>query len=901
MIKKFGLFLVLFCTIGYAKAEMLVDDIPDEYFEYYESEMADYEEAAPALTTETQSEKVVKPTTSRAATAQTSRAAVSGTANQRAITSRTSSQATGRNTRNTEISPRATTSRTEITRTSVPSTGAATNRSSVSRVGTPSLSRSATISRSAVNTTNSAARSATRTNTTASTRSATSSSKSATRTKLLPTGYSVSSSTASSYSDGSDSSSVDKLNALKAKSALVSSGLITTGTGSTSVSKSKAATTSSLATKTIASIDSDKTDFNSCKNSYFDCMGEFCNVLNKSAKSCSCSTRMKGFKTKEDNLSQATVDLYNVLQNITYVGYSTEEVKAMFKASEGELAIGEDTTENKQILEDINALLSGNAVSNTSLFSSSNDMMSEITAIANSYSSIDGTSSEDVSTDPSELFATAEESCKSILDTCGENSVDTNSIKKLYNLGITTDCDTYEKTITNQVNSMKKNLLAADTTLKKARLQAQKDKNKYDFSQCVNALSECMTTDAICGDDYESCLDMYGKVISSEGELIETANVSSLVSADSEEFREWLTKKIGTAKKEGVCRGVMDLCQKYTYKNDKYNDKNDVLASYLDSVTNLIKAKQTELTASYKSSCMTDLANCYRTNAKSIAVFDSSVSYDYVRSVVDATCYDIALSCAKSVYGENSNLCPEKDDNKCVENISSVLLNSLSKTYSCGDGKGYYDGKCQKCENIPSETEEKYLYYNSITGECMEKTYTNCASLVAKCVEEDNYCQQLASAGYDTNKVAECFSRCEYKDECGGRPSGLCKNVIIGYVVGNPNLSPKRFASPEFNYPIIKEIVSLIDKYTKEIASSDAYFSCTNTNIQWDCVGNGDYSCKYNNTWPLSSNSDCPGYQITDSNTSACPVDDTTSSCEAREPIRLNSSSLSVCAILQLN
>lgn len=88
---------------------------------------------------------------------------------------------------------------------------------------------------------------------------------------------------------------------------------------------------------------------------------------------------------------------------------------------------------------------------------------------------------------------------------------------------------------------------------------------------------------------------------------------------------EYLQNKIGYVsgnnsdrKNYGMCVGVLNKCQDYTYTgtgtNSTYNPKNDVIKQYLGRVLIQIKAKQDEVLSEYAESCINDVQSCLAQN-----------------------------------------------------------------------------------------------------------------------------------------------------------------------------------------------------------------------------------------------------------------------------------------------
>ncbi|MBO7509405.1 MAG: hypothetical protein J6T57_03985 [Alphaproteobacteria bacterium] len=101
------------------------------------------------------------------------------------------------------------------------------------------------------------------------------------------------------------------------------------------------------------------------------------------------------------------------------------------------------------------------------------------------------------------------------------------------------------------------------------------------------------------------------------------ATVVSGASHDaSVNMSKYLQNKIGYVsgdKNFGMCVGVLNKCQDYTYtgrgNNLSYNETNDVIKQYLNRILIQIKAKQDAVLADYAESCITDVNSCLAQNS----------------------------------------------------------------------------------------------------------------------------------------------------------------------------------------------------------------------------------------------------------------------------------------------
>jgi hypothetical protein len=305
--------------------------------------------------------------------------------------------------------------------------------------------------------------------------------------------------------------------------------------------------------------------------------------------------------------------------------------------------------------------------------------------------------------------------------------------------------------------------------LQKARLAVLQNKNMYDAKGCIGALEACMTDEMVCGDDYFKCVDPTKKYIDENGKVVlgqRTAYISDFMknynnAAINTEFLQnvyenltisetnckssanggnaggcvtkYLLQKIGTKQKvtdEGLCRAVLDKCQRYTYDSDgKYKPYNDVVVNYVQRAMVNIRAAQSKVIADYASSCIVDVADCYNQQVTQVNSWSSSASISSVQKVLAGACRNVALTCAYAVFKDDNTSCRTSDPSKCVSSISEMFYQSLlcpeNSTYNatagtagsnfyvnthckCNTGYEIWGSSCLKKCNETSEVRDSY-------------------------------------------------------------------------------------------------------------------------------------------------------------------------------------------------
>ncbi len=272
-----------------------------------------------------------------------------------------------------------------------------------------------------------------------------------------------------------------------------------------------------------------------CKAQYTECMDNFCNVLDDNQGRCSCSKNIKNYEKTEVALKEATEALQDVAQQIQYIGLTGDEIQTLFTQTEAEAAMS-GNTDNSQLkndLDKIKGLLVGVKSGTASSTEVDSGLSMDLSGLMNF--NIDSTgfnlgtlfgntttaNTNSISNQRGEqLYKTAAARCKaSVLMDCQAQGVDISVVSNSYDLEIDKQCVAYERSLTDANDEMNQTVRNAKSVLQRARLMVAQQKNSYDLRGCVNALDSCMQDDFVCGNEYENCLDPFGKYIV-DGEVV---------------------------------------------------------------------------------------------------------------------------------------------------------------------------------------------------------------------------------------------------------------------------------------------------------------------------------------------------------------------------------------------
>lgn len=438
-----------------------------------------------------------------------------------------------------------------------------------------------------------------------------------------------------------------------------------------------------------------------CREAYATCMDQFCANANDTYRRCVCSARYNEFRDTENAIDEAL----NLLaqfedNNLNAVGLSAEEVAAMYSATEGEMAIKQDTSAAASMLSEISDLLSGkksstvsgDALSNTSLGLLTVDFTSDLGDIwgdSGTSSIFDTSTGVDLSSLVGEdLYTQANKQCLEIIGDACENNAVLTMAKSAYSIMITQDCNIYEKNINSQKESLAQTVRTAEKYLREARLEEYQSHNSADVNECIANVRAAIQSDVACGANYKSCLDYTGAYINQNtGEAIysprlfqladlitlpgvNNTNSASDVLGANPQFNSFLdSRRMFAETALDTCRDISDI----------------VWEEFKRQALIEIAQAQDEKIEEVKMSCVSTMAECYDTQTGALQDFDSTTSqYSGAISAyaARAMCEDKVIACA-SLYGDTEG-CKFDGNGKLTTGNASDALTGAAANSRCG-------------------------------------------------------------------------------------------------------------------------------------------------------------------------------------------------------------------------
>ena len=399
--------------------------------------------------------------------------------------------------------------------------------------------------------------------------------------------------------------------------------------------------------------------YSGCRDSYATCMDQFCAIANDTYRRCYCSDRFTEFRDTSDRLDSALQMLADFQStNLEMVDKTAAEVNAMYAATAGEKAVKKDSSASQKLLDNIDNLLSGKtSVKSQGLnslgildfngFGNLGDIWS------NTGFSIFDTNNDTNMADleGKALYDSAANQCEAISrEVCGSDAM-FNLARSAYSIMISQDCNIYEKSINAKKASVEETIRTAEKYLRDARLEEYRAHNSADVNECLAKVESAIRQPAVCGEDYEKCMDYTGKYInSSTGEPIYSTALFELPklikldgSADvlgaNPSFEKWLeNKKQFATSTLDTCRDVADTVW--------YEFKRSALIQ--------IAQAQDEKIQQVKDSCVTTIKECYDTQEQALKDLNTTKlrsTNAIATTVARGMCYERVMACA-ALYGD---------------------------------------------------------------------------------------------------------------------------------------------------------------------------------------------------------------------------------------------------------
>lgn len=411
-------------------------------------------------------------------------------------------------------------------------------------------------------------------------------------------------------------------------------------------------------------------EYEQCKNAFFTCMDQFCQLKNDDYRRCSCSNRVESLAESRAVLQDAGQQLTVFNENLDVVGMTAAQATAMKTASEGENALTSDTSASKALLQAIMNSIRGEDVNVGGKYSPLNSINIAFDT-TNAFGLADA-GQVIASYNGQDLYSAVYPQCRAAVRAdCNDASLQ--RAINAYLMAIEQDCNTVQTAIEEKQKQMKSAIREGSAMLDLARVENRQNHNSSDFTTCVNEVEAAVLSEEVCGANYHRCLD--------NGEFIDISTGKPIAGVEKfYELEQLLTFATGidaADQKLSKISANRTFLRNFENRTKKFAqpalDKcveiaDDVWAEYLDKALLDIYYAQKSKVAEIKQGCFDFVSSCYMngdqalTDAMKELTGDPSVVLQPDRVVLSTQmCADYINSCN---YMFDGNIVAEYVENR---------------------------------------------------------------------------------------------------------------------------------------------------------------------------------------------------------------------------------------------
>ncbi len=245
-------------------------------------------------------------------------------------------------------------------------------------------------------------------------------------------------------------------------------------------------------------------EYENCKNAYFTCMDQFCQLKNDDYRRCSCSDRVYELSEIRKVMQEAGQDLTVFNENLDTVGMTAAQATAMRTASDGENALTEDTSASKALLQAIMNSIRGEDASVGGKYSDLNSIQISFDTV-NAFGVTDAGQAI-AAYNGQTLYSAVYPNCRSAVRAdCNDASLQ--RAITAYLMAVEQDCNTVATAIEENQKKMKSAIRESSAMLDLARVENRRKHNSSDITTCINEVETAILSEQVCGSDYHKCLD----------------------------------------------------------------------------------------------------------------------------------------------------------------------------------------------------------------------------------------------------------------------------------------------------------------------------------------------------------------------------------------------------------
>ena len=496
-------------------------------------------------------------------------------------------------------------------------------------------------------------------------------------------------------------------------------------------------------------------EYEQCKEAFFSCMDQFCELKNDTFKRCSCNDRIFDFQDISETYQQANERLVEFSENLDVVGMAYDQAVTMKTASEGEDALAEDKSASKQLLQAIMNSIKGGDTSVGGKYKNLNSVT--ISADMSNAFGMEDSGQLIASYNGSTLYKAVYPKCRNaVKEDCNDASLQ--RAVNAYLMAIEQDCNSVEAALVAQQKSLKASTHQSSAMLDLARVENRKNHNSDDIATCIANVEKAIQSEEVCGEGYHKCLD--------NGRFIDVTTGKPLTGvADFYKLGEILTFRDNSDIKDQKLSSIQSnrtFVKYFENKTKKFaedaldkctEDADFVWQQYLDMALLDIYYAQQSKVKEIKQSCFDLVAQCYDNKNTAIANAMANLTGDS------------SLLLKPEAISLTKTMC-----NDYIESCNSMFANNIIQDYiatkESTDTKNACRGIVQQCFNKFGGTNYGNFYSKQnglfVKGEALDWfTLYKKDTYNQPITDEDNNGIIVSPCAQQIAKIEECADKLE--------------------------------------------------------------------------------------------------------------------------------------------
>lgn len=550
--------------------------------------------------------------------------------------------------------------------------------------------------------------------------------------------------------------------------------------------------------------------YEQCKNAYFACMDQFCAVKDEKYRRCSCSDRIFELDEQQKILEEAAMQINDFNAGLDAVGLDAAQAAAMRKATEGELAMGDDKSAGKRILNAIMNSISGSGETKVA----DSGVLEQLNAVSfGSDSGLFGSDSNGqaiAANDGTALYTAVYGQCRGVVrGNCTDDALQ--RAVTAYLMAVESDCGTVSRMLDENKKKMTAAASESGAMLSLARIEDRRARNALNATECLDAVETAIKDEQVCGNDYKKCLD--------NGEFInkDTGKPFSGV-INFYMLGELLTFDQGTALGDQKLTAIPHnrvFVQNFVQRNKKFADPvlgqcaefaDAVWRDYLDKAMIEIYYAQTEKVREIKNGCFDFVRECYIDGKKSITDLMKDIMevsgaqlLPEATSLTNELCSAYVESCNK-MFDEDlvANYVKKVDDTDIMTQCRNVAKECFVSYGGPGYNNFYNPSSGLFVVGHALDWFTIYTYGADMTNKIVTSPCAKKLLEIPSCAKEEVF--EKVFGGFDKLVVDDCYYYGTMRpDMPDGQPScGYNGGTLQNYII-TTGLRPTGVASEMYN------------------------------------------------------------------------------------------------------